>query len=81
MRLERVRNGHRLKHKLMLHVMRWMSGDEPPDVVKTMLYRPEFFGAPFSALVHDVLRGPSAWAVGERELFAAFVSKQNRCLF
>jgi len=27
------------------------------------------------------MRGPSAWTVGERELFAAFVSRLNQCLF
>ena len=28
-----------------------------------------------------LLRGPSAWSVGERELFAAFVSALNHCHF
>jgi hypothetical protein len=28
-----------------------------------------------------VLRGPSPWSVGERELFAAFTSKLNQCVF
>lgn len=81
MRLERVRKGHRLKQKLILAIIRMMSGREPVDVLKVMFYRPEFFGTAFSALVQDVLRGPSPWSVGERELFAAFVSKQNRCVF
>jgi uncharacterized peroxidase-related enzyme len=27
------------------------------------------------------MRGPSDWTVGERELFGAFVSAQNRCQF
>lgn len=27
------------------------------------------------------MRGPSAWSVADRELIAAFVSKQNRCEF
>ena len=54
---------------------------EPADVVKTLYYRPEFWGAAYSALVQDVMRGPSEWAVGDRELFAAFVSKLNQCPF
>ena len=52
---------------------------DAPDVVRTLLYRPELFGHPFSLLVEGVLRGPSGWSVGERELFAAFVSRQNQC--
>lgn len=51
------------------------------DVVRTMRYRSELFGRPFSAALHRVMRGPSEWPVGERELFAAFVSAQNQCPF
>jgi hypothetical protein len=51
------------------------------DVVRTMRYRSELFGRPFSALLQRVMRGPSEWSAGERELFAAFVSAQNQCPF
>jgi len=51
------------------------------DVVRTMRYRSELFGQPFSAAMQRVMRGPSDWPVGERELFAAFVSAQNQCPF
>lgn len=81
MRLERVRSGHRLAQKLLLALFRFMMRREPPDVVKTMLYRPEFFGRAFSTFLHDAMRGPSAWSAGERELFAAFVSRKNQCPF
>jgi uncharacterized peroxidase-related enzyme len=49
------------------------------DVVRLSLYRPERFGAAFIALLREVMRGPSPWTVGERELFGAFVSRLNRC--
>jgi hypothetical protein len=54
---------------------------EPPDVLKTTLYRPEYFGKPSGALTQRIMRGPSAWSVGERELFAAFTSRLNQCPF
>jgi hypothetical protein len=56
----------------------------PPDalgVIKTLLYRPELFGGPFSDELHRVMRGPSDWSPGERELFAAYTSHLNQCLF
>jgi uncharacterized peroxidase-related enzyme len=34
-----------------------------------------------SAATHEAMRGPSAWSVGDRELMAAVVSKENECAF
>jgi hypothetical protein len=51
------------------------------DIIRTFLYRPEFFGKPFADATHDALRGPSDWSAGERELFAAFASSLNHCPF
>jgi hypothetical protein len=80
-RLQQVETGHRLPQRLMLRAMRLFTRMEPPDVVKTCLYRPEFFGRHYSDVVHPVMRGESEWSVGERELFAAFTSKLNQCPF
>jgi len=80
MRLERVHRGHRLRDKLVLGVMRVVVG-HAPGVVRTLLYRKEFFGRPWSELTQQVMRGPSPWTVGEREVFAAFVSRLNQCVF
>jgi hypothetical protein len=55
--------------------------DRDFDVVRTMRYRSELFGRPFSAALQRIMRGRSDWSVGERELFAAFVSCQNQCPF
>ena len=55
--------------------------EAPVDVVKTLLYRPELFGEPFSAELDVAMRGPSDWSAGERELFAGFTSLLNQCLF
>jgi hypothetical protein len=81
MRLARVEHGHRLRQRLILRAIRTVGRIEPPDVVRTTLYRGEFFGTPYTKLLHRVMRGPSEWSVGERELFAAFTSRLNQCPF
>ena len=80
MRLQKVHRGHRVRDKMMLGMMRVVMG-HAPGVVRTLLYRKEFFGHPVSELTEQVMRGPSEWTVGEREMFAAFVSRLNQCVF
>ena len=80
MRLKKVHQGHRLPDKVMLAVMNLIVG-HAPGVVRTLRYRKEFFGHPISELTQQVMRGPSEWTVGERETFAAFVSRLNQCVF
>jgi hypothetical protein len=79
MRLSKVEHQHRLPQKLMLVVMRLIIGRRAPDVLRTLLYRPELFGKPFAQWVQAVMRGPSVWSIGQRELFAAFTSHLNQC--
>ena len=81
MRLEVVDRGHAPAEAAVLEMIRERSGNEPLGVVKTLLYRPELFGTPFSEELDRVMRGPSDWSPGERELFAAFASLLNQCLF
>ena len=80
MRLPRVHSGHRLRDKAMLGMMRLVTG-HAPGVVRTLKYRKEFFGGHWTELTQQVMRGPSPWSVGEREIFAAFVSRLNQCVF
>ncbi|HLX19448.1 MAG TPA: hypothetical protein VKR23_04795 [Gaiellaceae bacterium] len=54
---------------------------EAPGVIRTLMYRSELFGRPFSDAVDRALRGPSEWSAGERELFAGFTSLLNQCPF
>lgn len=81
MRLKKVKNGHRLVPKLMMAGFRLIFGSKAPDIVRTLLYRPDFFGKPYSQRLQAVMRGPSEWSVGERELFASFTSRLNQCPF
>jgi hypothetical protein len=80
-RLAVVDQGHLPEEAAVLDVIRERSGNEPLGVVKTLLYRPELFGRPFSEALDDVMRGESEWSPGERELFAGFTSLLNQCPF
>jgi len=80
-RLAVVDHGHRPDEAAVLDVIRERSGNEPLGVVKTLLYRPELFGRPFSEALDEVMRGTSEWSAGERELFAGFTSLLNQCPF
>jgi hypothetical protein len=86
MRLPKVATGQRLPQKALLSMVRVVSrasGDpvSPSDIMRTVLYRPKLFGKPYSELIHALLRGPSDWSAGERELLAAFTSRLNACRF
>jgi hypothetical protein len=81
MRLAVVDHGHAPAEAELLDQIRDRSGTEPLGVVKTIMYRPEIFGRPFSEALDVVMRGPSDWSIGERELFAAFTSLLYQCPF
>jgi hypothetical protein len=80
-RLSVVEHGHEPDAAAFLQQVRERSGREPLGVVKTLVYRPELFGGPFSEELDVVMRGPSDWSAGERELFAGFTSLLNQCPF
>jgi hypothetical protein len=81
MRLRNVERGGPLSARLFYRFVRAVSGFRAPDVVRTLRYRRHLFGGPHAAHTHAVMRGPSDWSIGDRELFAAFVSRLNRCQF
>jgi hypothetical protein len=81
MRLDCLESGHDPQEARVLGLIREQRGLEPPDVLKTLHYRPELFGRPFSETLDLAMRGPSDWSAGERELFAGFVSALNQCPF
>lgn len=80
-RLANVNHGHKLKDRLLLGMIKLVSRRPVPDVIRTLVYRRDFFGDAFSALVQRLLRGDSEWSVGERELFASFTAKLEACHF
>jgi uncharacterized peroxidase-related enzyme len=81
MRLAILDSGHGFGTKALFAIIRAVSRQPTPEVVKLVMYRPDFFGKQMKAVTHEAMRGPSAWSVGDRELMAAFVSKVNACEF
>jgi hypothetical protein len=81
MRLKRLRSGHRWPQKLLMAAIRLRFRIRIPDVLRTLLYRPELYGQAYNRWLQAAARGPSPWSVGERELIAAFTSHLNHCHF
>jgi hypothetical protein len=82
MRLDAVDSGHAPAEAAILEQIAQARGlPTASGVLKTLYYRPELFGRPFSAALDVAMRGPSDWSAGERELFAGFVSSLNQCPF
>lgn len=81
MRLAVLDTGHKLRTKVLFKFIETVSRMPVQDVVKTLMYRPDFFGAPMGHVFQTAMRGPSEWAIAEREMMASYVSKTNECEF
>ena len=81
MRLGILDSGHKLGTKALFVFIKTVSRMPVQDVVKTLMYRPDFFGAPMGAIFQEAMRGPSEWSIAEREMMAGYVSKVNECEF
>jgi len=81
MRLDVLEHGYPLTTKLLFAAIRLFSGHPVPDAARLVFYRPEFYGNRSKEFTHEVMRGPSAWSVGDRELMAAYVSEVNGSQF
>ncbi len=80
MRLPIVETGHRPLQKLQLAMIRALVGHVPGPIL-AMSYHRGLFGKTFSACLQAGMRNTSEWTDGETEIFAAFVSKKNRCAY
>ena len=81
MRLAILDSGHGFGTKALFALIRAVSRQPVLDVIKLVKYRADFYGRPMQGVIHEAMRGPSAWSVGDRELMAALVSKLNECEF
>jgi uncharacterized peroxidase-related enzyme len=77
MRLVILDRGHSFGTKALFALIRIFSRHPVLDVIKFVKYRPNFYHA--QEMTQEAMRGPSAWSVGDRELMAAFVAKNNEC--
>lgn len=76
-----LEDGHRLRARIFIRLVRALSRQRIDPVVQMAMYRPQFFGDPFFILGPEVLRGPSYWTAAEREYLAVFTSRLNECPF
>lgn len=81
MRLPILENGHRLRARLFMRLVRRLTRQHIDAIAQMALYRPQFFGSPMLDLGPEVIRGPSYWSPGEREFLAAYTSRLNECPF
>ncbi|MFI5606970.1 hypothetical protein [Amycolatopsis sp. NPDC051903] len=81
MRLSILDHGHRRRAKLFLSATSAMSRVDSPDIVLTLLYRPDFMSRALLDLTAPAMRGPSHWTAGEREFLAMGTAKLHECPF
>jgi uncharacterized peroxidase-related enzyme len=81
MRLDVLNRGYGPGTKLLFAVIQLFSRQPVPDAAKLVFYRPDFYGSRSKQFTQEVMRGPSAWSVADRELMAAYVSQANESAF
>jgi len=79
MRLSILDLGHGFATKALFALIRTVSRQPTPEVLKVIKYRPDFLGDYLKNITHEAMRGPSSWSVADRELMAALISKLNGC--
>lgn len=77
MRLSVLDGGHRLRTRLFMAA----TSRDAPDIVRMLLYRPEFFARPLLSITVEAMRGESYWTTGEREYLAMCTARTHRCPF
>lgn len=81
MRLSILDHGHRRRARFFLAATSALSRVDSPDIVKMLLYRPDFLTRPLLELTAEAMRGPSYWTAGEREYLAMCTARLHQCPF
>ncbi|MGH8328279.1 MAG: carboxymuconolactone decarboxylase family protein [Steroidobacteraceae bacterium] len=76
-----MERGDSLRTRALIRVISMMSGMRLPDAARVAFFHKDFAGTSIGAWTQAVMRGPSEWTVGERELMAAMVARWNSCTF
>jgi AhpD family alkylhydroperoxidase len=77
MRLSILDHGHRARVKMFLAI----TGRDAPDIVRMLLYRPDFFSRPLLVITTGAMRGPSYWTPAEREYIGLRTAQLHQCPF
>src|SRR5262249_8968108 len=75
-----LQSGLRPLQKVMARVMKLVAARMPPPVL-VVSYRTDPFAKQISACFQEALPHCTEWSIGEAELFAAFVSNVNNCVY
>lgn len=81
MRLPEVERGDTIRTRALIKMISLMSGARLPDAARVAFYHRDFVGPALGAWTQRVMRGPSEWSVGEREMMAAMVAQWNTSTF
>ncbi|TDP91857.1 carboxymuconolactone decarboxylase family protein [Labedaea rhizosphaerae] len=81
MRLTEVERGDSFRSRALIRVISLALGMRLPDAARVAFYHKDFVSPALGAWTQEVMRGPSEWSVGERELMGAMVAKWNSCPF
>ncbi len=80
MRLTILETGHRWSQRLFFKMIKLQMG-HVPGPMRVLTYRRSWFGSPFVDCLQQAMRNSKHWSSSEMELFAAFISKLNRCTY
>ena len=80
MRIEALESGHSRVQKAQFRLAKAITGTVPPPIL-VMSYRRNHFGRWMAPCFQEAMRQTKEWSKFETELFAAFVSKLNRCRY
>lgn len=80
MRLSILIKGHNFLQKLQFKIIKTIMGTVPGPIA-TLSYRRSFFGKHYAKWLHSSMRGLNYWSIGEAELIATYVSKNNKCQY
>jgi hypothetical protein len=80
MRLAILENGHTSIQKLYLRLIKFSMG-HIPGPISILTYHKRWFGNHYARCIQKGMRKSKVWSKGELELFAAFVSKLNECVY